>query len=263
MAYPTVPSAPTSAKITFPRDLVADNRKYFIQIEFVDYNYSLVSNTKYTPPKGGVILPIPKKINDIQTVVWEAESFLAAGASLAYSLPNRLTGFIQAAGAAKGVAEGVSGFAVNPFLWMLFKSPDFKEYIFSWTLTANNYEESLDIANIINYFKREMSPSKAASYTFSFNNPLLDNQNVTVGSNLLYKYPSIALIKLFPDDDFTMTFKPAAVLAVNADYTGGGTPSFYESGAPTVVNLTVLFKEIQLWTKEDFVEGASAKLKRI
>jgi hypothetical protein len=69
---------------------------------------------------------------------------------------------------------------------------------------------------------------------------------------LVYGYPSIALIKLYPSEVFTFAFKPCAVLAVQTDFTGAGTPSYFKNGAPTVVNLTVQLKEIDLWTKNNY-----------
>jgi len=38
---------------------------------------------------------------------------------------------------------------------------------------------------------------------------------------------------------------------VQVDYNGSGTPSFFKSGAPTIINLTLQLKEIQLWTSEE------------
>ena len=66
-------------------------------------------------------------------------------------------------------------------------------------------------------------------------------------------YPSIALVKLFPDDKFTFKLRPCAITNVIVDYTAGGGPSFFrDTGAPTVVNLTVVMKEIQIWDKNSF-----------
>jgi hypothetical protein len=69
----------------------------------------------------------------------------------------------------------------------------------------------------------------------------------------VYAYPQIAIIKLQPNDLFGhLRIKPCAVESVSIDHTGGATPSFFENGAPTIVNLTLNLKEIQLWDQKDY-----------
>ena len=66
-------------------------------------------------------------------------------------------------------------------------------------------------------------------------------------------YPNIANIFMLPSSDFTFEFKPCAITSVQVDYTAGGQPSFFiGTNAPTIVNLTISVKEIELWTQEDF-----------
>lgn len=236
--------------LTVPKDLVTDNRSFYTGIQFVPYNYQLATSSSSSAAVSNlaprVLLPIPRKINDNQTVVWEAESFTSTAASIASNaIALRGRQISQAASSIAGIARGVqgpaealTGFAVNPFLWMLFKQPNFKEYNFTWTLTASNERESNDIANVINYFKENMLPTKGAA-------------------GAIYGYPDIALIKFYPNDIFMFKFKPCAVLAVASDYTAGGGPSFFKrTGAPTVINFSVLLKEIDLWTREDYRQNA-------
>ena len=74
----------------------------------------------------------------------------------------------------------------------------------------------------------------------------------TALGSLLLNYPNIAILRLYPNDFFTYRFKPCAIAAVSVDYSGGGQPSFFENGAPTVINFTLQLKEIELWMQEDF-----------
>jgi hypothetical protein len=69
------------------------------------------------------------------------------------------------------------------------------------------------------------------------------------------KYPNLALIQLRPEDMYTFKFKPCAVSAVSVDYSGGGSPSFFKNGAPTVVNVAIQLKEVELWTQNDYSLG--------
>ena len=66
----------------------------------------------------------------------------------------------------------------------------------------------------------------------------------------LQKYPKIALVSLKPEK-YLFKLKPCAIISVQVDYNGSGTPSFFKNGAPTIINLTMQLKEIQLWTSEE------------
>lgn len=238
---------------SFPNDLVSDGRKFCMDIQFLDYDPNLTNVGMFFPslsgpmfptaaytPKGGVTLPIPKKLNDVQTVVWESISATSTVAST-------IAGFTSVGSALAGVNAGGlisaagalthGGLAVNPHLFMLFKSPAFKEYSFSWTLAPKNEQESITLAKIIDYFKFNMLPKQAEGALSEFG----------------LKYPSIAMIKLYPDDFFTFRFKPCAIKSVQIDYTGAGSPSFFKrTGAPTVVGFTVLLQEIQYNLKDNY-----------
>ena len=259
-SFSNIPLPPSTnrSNFSFPSDLVANGRNFTTCINFVAYEQistifpggyisgpqSSLSNVAI--PAGSVVLPIPKKINDVQTVVWAEETLASVGAAAATTLAGlgllgrgllgRIGGGLV--NAANLVADGASAFgaayglALNPGLYMAFKHPAYKEHTLQWTLAPNNEEESNIIANTIIYLKRAMLPAK--SY------------------GVLYTYPNIALISLQPNSFFTLEFKPCALISVQVDYTGGGSPSFFKNGAPTVVNLALQFKEIELWTKEDF-----------
>jgi hypothetical protein len=126
------------------------------------------------------------------------------------------------------------GATINPYLYMTFKQPNFKNFNFTWTLAPTSQNESNVLKNVIDQFKFNMLPRSIAGSVF------LD-------------YPSIALIKFYPKKEFLFSVRPCIIEAVSVDYTASGGPSFFKSGAPTVVNLSVRFKEIEIWTKNNYV----------
>lgn len=260
--YPLPPATGTNAYM-YPSDLVTGERNFYMQIQFVQYEKRSVFAAPFLSPMGGVTLPIPKRINDQQSVVWQSVEGGPIAAAIEVGRAGANFGSQQAAlggtgtqqamaaglggvlaGGAAGVGSAISnlpgagllgsylGLAPNPFLTMLFKSGDFKEHTFNWTFTPHNQNESRTLVDIIQYFKFNMLPSK------------------TLG--ILLKYPNIALIRLYPNDFFTYRFKPCAVVACAVDYSGAGQPSFFENGAPTVINFSLQLKEIELWMQEDF-----------
>lgn len=269
--FPTPPIPPTMSLRTHPKDLVVDDRSFYTQVQFIPYSGfsatgafdlargrpdnsgSLVNGLLFggstggsANPTNGVVLPIPRKLNDIQTVTWTETGIahdvasaatklaaLSASSATDFGISNRRNDIFNLIASAGSTASVLSGFQLNPMLWMMFKNPEFKVFQFSWQFTPVDQEESVDVVEIINYFKRESLPA-------------------TNLGGFLYEYPSIALIKFFPNDFFTFRMKPCAILNVEVDYTGGGMPSFFKNGAPTVINLTVVAKEINLWTKNNF-----------
>ena len=110
---------------------------------------------------------------------------------------------------------------------MLFKQPQFKEWNLQWTLAPNSKDESDTLSNIIKQLKRASSPG-------------------TDGP--VYTYPNLAHISFSPSE-YLPNLKPCAIMAVQVDFTASGMPSFFESGAPTVINLTLSLRETELWTQ--------------
>ena len=257
---PTKPKNTTFNSMAFPNDLIkADNtRNFYTMINMVNYNTLTsigsalgLSDDKYfinssstngasAAPSDYInsyLLPIPMKINEVQTMQWAETSPEQLATSLLDQIKanaGQIIGTaINIASAGAGVASAISGKTVNPMLWMQFKQPDFKVHNLSWTLTPNNEKESNTIKDIINYLKKYSLPS------------------VSLDGALLV-YPNIAMIKFYPEDSFIFKLKPCAVTSVQVDYTAAGGPAFYKNGAPVAVNLTIGLKEIELWTQNNY-----------
>jgi hypothetical protein len=235
--YPTPPQKNYSLQ-SFPNDLVAPGRNFYTELTFMTYapsqQLTATSIKKYIPTSGGIRLPIPRKINDTQTLSWSPESATSAGASV-LGLGG---GTLGSAGKVFGAGMGIS---VNPLLFMTFQKPNYKEHSLSWSLIPSTEQESYTLRDIINYLKKNSLPTQDLA-------------------GAVYKYPNILYIKLAPSEVFTMTFRPCAVTSVNVDYTGAGAPSFFRNGAPTVVNLTINLTEIQLWDQTNYEGGEGINL---
>lgn len=219
--------------LSFPNDLVQDGRDFYTEISFMDYSIDQQLNkTPIYIPKGGIRLPIPRKLNDVQTMTWREvdAAQIGAGLSSVLGLGRGLAAFagqIAAAG-----AQIYTGYAVNPFLFMMFQRPNYKEFTFSWSLAPSTEQESYTINEMVNRIKYASLPENHFA---------------------VLKYPQIAYVKIYPNDVFgNLIFRPCAITSVQVDYTGAGSPSFFRNGAPTVVNINLQLKEIQLWDKTNF-----------
>lgn len=280
--FPTPPSPPPSSIISMPSDLEADGRNYYTEIFFEDFRRakygsgsSMATNLNkgFTSGNvgsvvggvaGGIVggiaglysgnifsaiggaatgtfigtqlassggavstaavrLPIPNKINDMISMSWNQNSAtdllgkVVPGLSQAVQITNTVGPFI--------------GKAVNPLLYLAFNSQDFREFSFDWVLAPKNKEESNNIKYIVSMFKNSALPTKG----------------------YVMDYPLIATVKMSPNNlNGHAIFKPMAVLSVMANYTPNPTPSFFgNTGAPTIVTLSVKFKEIELWFRND------------
>jgi len=265
--FPTPPQKNIQVN-SFPNDLIADGRNFYTQILFYNYSPQLqvssssldafVSNINslvggvnnlfsffgrgiqpaslppITQAGSGIILPIPKTINDNTVLTWNDESLITKMSSLPAPVGPAVAGLARAISS----TSFMTGETINPFLFMFFQRQNFKEFVLKWVLTPSTPQESVTILNIVNTCKKAALPTKGPG-----------------GLELLY--PLIAQVSLHPNElQQHLVFKPCAIISVQADYTGAGTPSFFkETKLPTVVTLSLSLKEIQLWDSTEITNN--------
>lgn len=211
---PNFPTQPRKSGITsegFPSDLFSD---FCTTIRFTGKNGAVGQIVK---------LPLPKRLNDQQNIIWEE-----------LNLTSMALGMMSGLQTAYDVGSVATNVALNPFAFMQFKRPQFKEHVLQWTLAPNSQQESDKLKNIIKTLKRASLPTESAT-----------------GGGFLVEYPALAEVELNPGD-WLYKFKPCAIQTVQVDYTGAGL-SFFNSKAPTVVNLTVQLKETKLWYSTEII----------
>jgi hypothetical protein len=259
-AEPNFPRKPSSSinSNAFPSNLEANGREFRTVIQMVEYKiaqqFASFGPATITNPAGSITLPVPRKINEAQTLSWgtingtEKAMGLLGQAGKAVLSRRRLDDARDVGRAAGTIAGAVgvgAGIAVNPFLFMQFQQPNYKEHTLSWSLAASNEKESNILKNIIIQLKRDSLPELIAGGFFM-------------------DYPRIAMIRILPDDVFgCLKFKPCAIVSVQVDYSGSGQPSFFRNNAPTVVNLSLQLKEIQLWDRNDYITGTPVAGERL
>lgn len=244
MAEPNFPQPPgrSGGSSSFPSDLVSSGRDFSTSISFITYDFYQATGIGSISMAGeSVTLPLPRKINDVETILWEEFSATAAlgsglqtGGQIASMVSPKLGrvlgttgGVTSAAVSGLNMAGLFTGETVNPFMFMMFKRPGFKEYNLHWTLAPNNQKDSDNLKQIIKTCKAAALPQ---GYSYE-------------GGAM--KYPKVAMVKFKPDD-YLFKIKPCAIVSVAVDYTGSNGPSFFKNGAPTVVNLSIALKEMQL-----------------
>lgn len=246
MAAPNFPTKPQRGfdSTSFPNDLISGQRQFYTSVMLMDYKFDFYSLMSSAIGGGGQIkLPMPRRLNDAENIIWEEWSgtnTLAGGITAVSQFAGQYGSLIGAAATGLqqlgDIQSTFTGTAINPFMFMMFKRPAFKEHILQWTLTPNSQQESDTLIKIINKFKKAALPTT--------NGPLMD-------------YPKIAQVSLKAagTDRYLYQFKPCAIISVQVEHTAAGMPSFFKSGAPTTVNLTLQLKEIQLWKSQDIQDA--------
>lgn len=213
-------------------------------------------------PLGTIRLPLPNYMVDNQMVVYDQEALgLALGAGLNAAAQNGklaglgaggtgalVQGAINAGNAVGSLVPSVGssvvtpalqaqGFAVNPFLTVMFKTPAFKKHSLSWKLSPKNSAESQTLNTIVNTLRLHQLPS------------------VNSGA-LLLQYPDIvqiAVSNVNPGQYFSYLFKRAVIEACSVNYTPNGQPAFFTgTNAPAEVEIALSILEIEMWLQQDY-----------
>ena len=126
---------------------------------------------------------------------------------------------------------------LNPFKEVIFESIDFRSFAFKYKFLPKNRQESMDVKKIINLFKYHMHPELSSS-------------------KLFFIYPSEFQITYFykgAKNNYFHSFRPCVLESMEINY-GGEQFSSFNDGNPTEVNLSLIFKETEILTKELITE---------
>lgn len=174
----------------------------------------------------------------------DLNSFLRGGAYLARrSLDNF--------GVGVGI-EQATGTAINPHTALQFDGVPLKEFQFNWQLAPKNSQESSALQQIENTIKKSILPSYAG---------LDDDSNPVSGSAInraFLNYPDICDIEFFGiDPNYYFAFKPGMISSFNINYSPQGNV-ILKGGKPGIVNISMVFKEARIHTRQDYGGSAGA-----
>ena len=297
--FPSPGSGPAVNSMSMPNDLLASGREYYTSIVFHDYRNKLPSgliSNLGTAFGGGFrslmetlgggdsalkgstaayILPIPLSVNDTTVLNWSESTVREALAGLAptsvlgglgttaalatlgnamgmsatdmwnkatESLPELATSAALASTGLGPLIGAVTGKAINPGIFLHFQGPTLKQHQFTWLLAPRTEKESDTLSRMVNDFKM-------------FTAPELSQNRMTMD------YPYVMEMKMHPRDlNNHMKFKTMAVQAISVENVASPAPSFFEqTGAPTLVSLTMQCQEIELWWRHDYSQGGRVR----
>src|SRR6266550_5016250 len=197
-----------------------DQPKYFMLFDIFKYSrQDLLTIGKLERWGGGpnsIVMPLSEGLSDTLEARWEQKAipWIVGGIVEAISglrqqdllsktdeakikrgeaLANGLKGaFGELATQVPVVGDTIStmaGIAPNQFLTILYIGPEYKQYSFQWNISPRNAQESEQIRQIINTFKKAMSP--------------------TLMYGILWGYPCIFNIAFLPNAGQLYKFRPA------------------------------------------------------
>ena len=142
-----------------------------------------------------------------------------------------------AAGKAVEGALGVYGVSTNPYMAVIYNSPQLRTHNFSWKFTPRSVKESITLKEIINIFKYHSSPGIG-------NNPHF------------FDYPQQFDID-FHYAKYLYNIGPSVLTNMSVDYHAEGQPLYHSIGedsdpekTPVSVVIQLSFQETSLVTKE-------------
>jgi hypothetical protein len=128
--------------------------------------------------------------------------------------------------------------ALNPFKEVLFEAIDFRTFSFKYRFLPKNRGEANAVYEIIRRFKFHMHPELSTN-------------------KLFFIYPSEFEISYFyqnKENTYFHKIKPCVLESMDVSY-GGDQFSSFGDGKPTEVNMSLVFRETEIITKQQIKDG--------
>ena len=281
-----------SSSATFPKDITEganQNRsgrkseafsksnenlgRYFCAFEFRKYQRPAPELAATDINLKTIFLPIPRNLVETHGISYEnaplgaiggvadslqtGENLGNAGAVVGGDVILKSLQKIDPLGAGTGNAaatfiQQAYGFAANPHLSVLFKGGTLRKHTFRWLFAPESAEESINLKNIINDFRKFSLPSFFGDTTAVFD------------------YPAMCKVRFFPwasknasganyENDL-YAIKQCMIENIVVNYAPNGIPSFFTgTDLPTMIEFEVQLQEIEYFTAQDYGAPKSDK----
>ena len=142
--------------------------------------------------------------------------------------------------AANSFSSAATGLAANPKKEQIFKNVDFRTFSFEYTFAPRNAKEADQVKKIIKAFKVHMHPEYKDTNAY------------------LLIYPSEFDIVYYQgnEENLNLPRHTSCVLTeMSINYTPNNQFSTFTDGTPNIVNMTLVFKELAILTKDQIMDG--------
>ena len=179
-----------------------------------------------------------------------ASSLISGTTAIAGETVKRLVGEVGALATGtdeetiRGLAAKAFGTAENPFIEMLFKQMNLREFSYEFTFSPRNQREAEEVQAIIKLFRFHMAPELMG------NNKRYLRLPSTFDIHYMYQHS----LERGHENNFYSKIATCVLSGVNVDYTPGGVKSF-QDGSPTQITMGLSFQETELLTKDMINKG--------
>ena len=200
---------------------------------YVDGPPSVKYSMNYANKELGTLLGI------LSGSVFDSQGLVGAGAETVSAMGTALAKLPGAFGAAdvSSALSVSSGTSLNPFKETVFESVDFRSFAFKYKFFPKNKKESDDVYEIIKTFKFHMHPEMSEG-------------------KLFFIYPSEFNISYYfgsAENGYFHKFATCVLENMDVNY-GGEQFSSFRDGAPTEINMSLTFRELEILTK-NMIDG--------
>lgn len=251
--------------LTFPSEM-----KYFTKFSFYEFNKKDVTSEIKDLPTQTFILPMPNNLQESFGVTYDTPTLGpvagaaanavisalrsnnpgASAAGIVGDLMNPATAITAGAaaslealkkmspeaGALGGMAFGV---APNPNMAVLFSNIGLRSHSFSYKFAPTSAKELATLKTIITQLKTRMLPGMANE------------------GSMLFTFPDVCDIEFGPNKDVPYKIKRCVMENLSVNYTPMGSPAFFKTGDPVMVEITMSFKEMSPFTRVDMKQPNS------
>lgn len=248
--------------LTFPSEM-----KYFTKFAFYEYDKKIVNAAGKDKPTKTIVFPMPNDMHETFGVEYETPSLgpnvgavsnSVISALRAQSLSSAIAELtpkgdtLVQGGVAGGlnilkkgspgvgaVAEMALGVAPNPNIAVLFSNIGLRTHNFSYKFAPTSAKELATLKNIITELKKRMLPGMAN------------------GGTMLFSFPDVCDIEFGPTKNKPYKIKRCVMESLNVNYTPMGSPAFFKTGDPVMVEIQMSFKEMSPFTREDIGDASN------
>ena len=239
--------------------------KYYTKFTFYQYDKKVITYGTKDLPTVTIILPMPNDLHETFAVEYETPALGPVMGAAADSLIGALRGnasdvqtpksspgevglaggqavvmnFIKdlkldpnsMAGKAEAIGAMALGVAPNPHLAVLFSNIGLRTHSFSYRFAPTSASELQTLKKIIQHLKRRMLPG--------------------MDTSMLFTFPDVCDIEFGPNKDKPYKIKRCVMENINVNYTPMGSPAFFKTGDPVMVDIQMSFKETSVFTRVD------------
>ena len=254
--------------LTFPSEM-----KYFTKFSFYEYDKKIVNVPVKIIPTQVVILPMPNNLQESFGVTYDTPALGPVGGAAANAVISAIrsnnpgasiaesAGNVMQTGATAGAAVSLEalkkmspeagalgsmafGVAPNPNMAVLFSNIGLRSHSFSYKFAPTSAKELSTLKAIIAELKTRMLPGMANE------------------GSMLFTFPDVCDIEFGPNKNMPYKIKRCVMENLSVNYTPMGSPAFFKTGDPVMVEINMSFKEMSPFTRADMKDDKSSKASR-